>query len=692
MSLVTQTIANLYNGVSQQPPASRDLSQCEAQEDCYSALAAGLTKRPPVHHIAELINAPVANIYCHFIDRGVGDRWVAIAHNGTIRVFNADTGAEASVSAPAGWGYISSAASPRDDILMLTVADYTFVVNRQVTVAMDAAVVPGTLGAQVQRFSDLPAAGGASGQIRQVAGDNTSSFDDYYVRSNGTVWVEHVKPGITYKLDPATMPYRLVRNGPTSFIFTQNIWADRLVGDDVSNPDPSFVGRKISELFFYRNRLGFLSGDNVVLTRAGDPFNLFAKTSTLVSDEDPIDLSVAHPRVAILRHAVSLQGALVLFGDRVQFELDGGEVLSPKTARIVQTTEFETITSTRPVGSGATVFFAVPRGGYIGVREYYVDPDSSTNQAPDITAQIPAYMPGPARELVASPNEDLLMVRTGNANLAGSLYVYKFYWDPSTQRKLQSSWSRFNIALGAGDAVEGAGFYGTKLILVVRRGTKLFLESMEFQESVFDLVDDAGNGIKVHLDRRWTTTSGVYDSATQTTSWTLPYPVATGQDVVVGVCIDPNFPALEGDSPAVTMVTSTLARVQGDYSGAGMVFGVPYESVFEFSEQFVRNQQGAAALDGRLQMRYFSVLTNLTGFLEAEVIRPGQSTGRAVFTAKSLGNYTLGSSSLVRDRFRFPVYGNSRTTRIRIKSKSYLPFAVQSAEWEGFYVPRSRRM
>nr|DAL93610.1 MAG TPA: stabilization protein [Caudoviricetes sp.] len=31
------------------------------------------------------------------------------------------------------------------------------------------------------------------------------------------------------------------------------------MGDDDSNPYPSFVGSNINDIFFYRNRLGFIS-------------------------------------------------------------------------------------------------------------------------------------------------------------------------------------------------------------------------------------------------------------------------------------------------------------------------------------------------------------------------------------------------------------------------------------------------
>ena len=81
------------------------------------------------------------------------------------------------------------------------------------------------------------------------------------------------------------MPHALVRrvdvNGNKYFAFETVNWNDRLVGDDTTNPKPSFVDHEISHIFFYRNRMGFLSGQNVVLSKAGDLFN-FCNTTVQV--------------------------------------------------------------------------------------------------------------------------------------------------------------------------------------------------------------------------------------------------------------------------------------------------------------------------------------------------------------------------------------------------------------------------
>ena len=68
------------------------------------------------------------------------------------------------------------------------------------------------------------------------------------------------------------MPHILIRTADGNFRFTQvdgstytisgtdyNVpaFGQRNVGDTTSVPNPTFIGRKINDIFFHRNRLGF---------------------------------------------------------------------------------------------------------------------------------------------------------------------------------------------------------------------------------------------------------------------------------------------------------------------------------------------------------------------------------------------------------------------------------------------------
>jgi hypothetical protein len=101
-------------------------------------------------------------------------------------------------------------------------------------------------------------------EVRGEQGDSKSSF---FVKYEDQMWKETVAPGLQNSLDAATMPHKLVRQTDGTFVFSKITWGSRSVGDADSSPAPSFVGQKLNNLFFYRERLGFLAGENVILSR-----------------------------------------------------------------------------------------------------------------------------------------------------------------------------------------------------------------------------------------------------------------------------------------------------------------------------------------------------------------------------------------------------------------------------------------
>ena len=58
MAIVSASIPNLINGVSQQPPSLRLKTQAEIQENGFSTVVDGLKKRPSSEHIKTLSNVP----------------------------------------------------------------------------------------------------------------------------------------------------------------------------------------------------------------------------------------------------------------------------------------------------------------------------------------------------------------------------------------------------------------------------------------------------------------------------------------------------------------------------------------------------------------------------------------------------------------------------------------------------------
>ena len=134
MGLISSSIPNFVNGISQQPFTLRLVSQGEMQENGFSTVSQGLKKRPPTKHIAKISDPPLSGegAFVHIINRDEVERYIVAILKGDLKVFDM-AGNEQVVNFPNGKDYLS-AALPQSQFRATSVADYTFILNRTVAV------------------------------------------------------------------------------------------------------------------------------------------------------------------------------------------------------------------------------------------------------------------------------------------------------------------------------------------------------------------------------------------------------------------------------------------------------------------------------------------------------------------------------------------------------------------------------
>lgn len=678
MAFINRSIPNLYNGVSQQPPSLRLTSQAAEQINGLSSVVYGLSKRPCTSYVAKLNTSVLENSFVHTINRSATEKYKVIITNGDLKVYDI-TGTAQTVAFPDGKAYLN-ATSPVDNFACVTVADYTFIVNKTVVVAKGSSTGGGTFKGAYQQFVDLPTTGRIAGDVWEIAGTGTNAFDNYYVVWDGSgTWRETLKPGLLNKLDAATMPFRLVNNGGGNFTCSKAVWTDRLIGDDTSASFPSFIGKTMSDVFFHRNRLGFIAGENVVFSRAGAFFNFFPQTVTVVLDTDPVDIAVSHTKVAVLRHALAFNTSLMIFADQAQFQLTAKDVLTPKTAVINVTTEFEIEAGAKPTSSGSSIFFGVTSGNYSGMKEYLVQPLTYSNDASDITAHVPKYIPKNLFKLAASNLGNIVLGLTKNERNA--IYVYKYYW-ASPDEKVQSSWSKFTIDPTA--VILDVDFINTTLYLVVKRSDGTYLESMDLQD-----VTDGSLGVRILLDQKVSLT-GVYDSVNGWTTWTTPYLVDSTFRVTLGESFTGNRAVVK----TPTAPTTSSLRVVGDYSAGVCYIGRPYSLRYTFSSVIFKDEQKVSVVHYKIKLKNFEMLFDTTGYFRAEVTPDNRDTYTYTFSGRTLGDSSvkLGDIPLGTGKFRFPVMGESTKSTITIINDTPMPSTFQAAEWEGSLIATSKHL
>lgn len=554
----------------------------------------------------------------------------------------------------------------------------------------------------VQNFSDLPSTG-IDGQVVEIKGDASNNFDNYYVKwqDSSSVWEETIAPNITYKFNYDTMPVLLVRTADGNFRLSQAdgstytisgtdytvpAWGDRLVGDLISAPNPSFVDTKINDIFFFNNRLGMIADENVILSRSSEFFEFFPETVTDVLDTDNIDLNVSHTKVSILRSAIPFDESLLLFSDQTQFILDGSTNLTPSNVTVTVTTEYENETANvKPVGAGSNVFFSYKRGSFSGVREYYVESDGETNRGEDITANIPKYIPSNLYKFALANNDNTLVGLSSTSTEVNKLYVYQWFY--ADGKRLQSSWHQWDFGTTSNVSILNIDFIGSILYIVIQRSDGVYIETMDVSPATVD----SGSTYLTHLDRKVSnTTTGVsesYNSGTNQTTVTLPYTIDNTMKLVGGASAS----NVAGQEITIVSQSGTSIVVSGDITSYNYFIGEQYIFTYAFSQQYMalgdRFASGARTRvrQGRLQIRNWTVSYNDTAFFVATVTPQARSASTTTFTGTIVGTGLAGTVNLEDGSFTFAVQSRNEGLAISLVNNSHLPSNFVNAEWEGYY-------
>lgn len=178
MPLQSGYIPNFVGGVSQQPDASRYTTQVSSATNYMPSIVEGLRRRPPTQFGKRLLSyfatVPDTAIGDAPLVHFLGDEHVAIAESGKLRVFDFVAGVEKTVSASADALAYITAASPRSDLGALTVADYTFLWNRNVVVANQKTAGSDTLSSALPKKALIFVRSFSYGQIIKVTINGTT--------------------------------------------------------------------------------------------------------------------------------------------------------------------------------------------------------------------------------------------------------------------------------------------------------------------------------------------------------------------------------------------------------------------------------------------------------------------------------------------------------------------------------------
>ena len=452
-----------------------------------------------------------------------------------------------------------------EDLRMASVADVTFVANRNIITRMGE-IGTGSVNATYQTFSDLPA-GTGSGNIAHVVGDDVDGFGSYYVLDAGSdYWEETVDPTAHNEFDQASMPHTITKQTDGTFVYGAATWNARDAGDEEVTPEPPFIDLTIQDVSLYRNRLTFIADEEVYCGQAGDIFNMWPEKAIEVLDSDPVSRGATTSDVNILKHVTVFRKILFATARRAQFELSSTGAFTPESAEMDLATTYTASEIARPIVMGDVLYFPGVGAESSTLYEYFFDESSLSNTASNVTKHVEDYIGNDVIAMAADPTTGTLFVlTTADQN---RLYVYKTFFDG--QEKLQSSWSRYEFG-----ATESTAFIigmdvvsGFLVILIEREDGSIYLEQASLEREA----QDATMGFTPFLDQREIVTA-TYDSASNSSLFSLSFDHADDVEIVLGN----TFGSDSGVQPTAFYPSKTLISMASVTAGQTFILnGLTY--------------------------------------------------------------------------------------------------------------------
>jgi len=357
------------------------------------------------------------------------------------------------------------------------------------------------------------------GTIVKVSNTQRSDEDDYYVKFFGEndkdgpgSWKEVAAPGIVKSFDATTMPHILQRQADGTFLVKKYTYKDREVGDNVTNPIPSFVGKTINRVLFFRNRLAFLSGENVITSRPGsvaEP-NFWSNTALTVSASDPIDISCSSNYPSDLYDAIETNTGLLCFSSNAQFLLASDDtIMNPDTAKLRAVSWYNYHKTIPPISLGQTIGWVDNSNKYSRFVEIANIAREGAPVIIDTSKIVPTLIPKDIDLFTNSRENNLIFIgKTGSDTVIGYRYIR------TGDKQLQTAWFKwkFNNTLKYHFCINDEYYF---------LDVDNFLQKINLVQADADLsITQDSVDYQIHLDNYTTVSGGVYNSTTGITTFT----------------------------------------------------------------------------------------------------------------------------------------------------------------------------
>jgi hypothetical protein len=298
----------------------------------------------------------------------------------------------------------------------------------------------------VNKLTDLPKDMPFDNVYVEIIGTGDNTATNYFVKWNGSAWEECLDPTAD-RGQLSNMPVKLDRSfiteGTDIATFTFNLvdWSLPRVGNEDNNPDPSFVGKTVQDLFFYKNRLGLASEDGVSLTETANYTNWYVSTATDILDTDVIDITLSSTQASKIYYAKPFNNSLYMFTKYAQYELTHEGSFGPATVSLNNTTNYPMAVEVEPVVVNNSLYFISNTDNRQQLREY-VKTQNLNVKGIDLNIGTPTYLEKPIKYLVANGVLGYVLCCTDDS----TVYLYNYKEDG--EERIQSAWNKWETLSG----------------------------------------------------------------------------------------------------------------------------------------------------------------------------------------------------------------------------------------------------
>jgi len=479
-----------------------------------------------------------------------------------------------------------------------------------------------------------------------------------------------------------------------AYRFLYPAWSERDVGDDITNPKPSFVGKKINKIFFYRNRIGLLAEENVILSRTNDFYNFWAKTAFTIANADPIDLQSSSLYPTDLFDAIEVNAGLLIFSASQQFLLSTDEAqMTPETARIQFISNYAFDERTVPFSLGVTAGWlnsTAERTRFHEIAGIQAVGDPQVLEQSKIVSKL---FPVDCTLIAESTENQMILFGTENNK---EVWGYRFH--TQGDQRIQSAWFRWELP----GTVTWHTMMDDIYYTVIKNGSDYTLEATDIKNATDTLlVGTAPDDYLIHLDTKKTIASAdmTYVTATDKTTFTLGAGYYSGQTLKAfcnADCDDKGktVPAesITGSHPnkVVTLDGNWKTSTKdGATVNTDVIIGYEYEMEVEFPTVYIQ-QSGEGRVKsetrGSLIVHRVNFSFGEVGLIETTLKRRGRNDYSTTYESLEWDSYILGTPGITKDYIHtIPIYDRNTNVSLHLKSTHPSPATLHSLTWEGDY-------